>query len=50
MNAYGMQSGGSGMPPAQVALETGFSDQSHFANTFRRYMGATPKQYMAMTA
>ncbi|HCY86300.1 MAG TPA: hypothetical protein DHV36_14290 [Desulfobacteraceae bacterium] len=40
----------SGMPPAQVALETGFSDQSHFANTFRRYMGATPKQYMAMTA
>ena len=39
-----------GIRPAQVALETGFSDQSHFANTFRKYMGATPKQYLAMTA
>ncbi len=38
-----------GMPAAQVALETGFTDQSHFANTFRRYFGATPKQYLAMT-
>ena len=35
-----------GMPPSQVALETGFSDQSHFSNTFRRYVGATPKQYL----
>ncbi len=38
-----------GMPAARVALETGFTDQSHFANTFRRYFGATPKQYLAMT-
>jgi len=34
------------MPPAQVALETGFADQSHFSNTFRRYVGATPRQYL----
>lgn len=33
--------------PSQVALETGFFDQSHFSNTFRRYVGATPKQYLA---
>lgn len=36
-----------GTPQAQVALETGFVDQSHFSNTFRRYVGATPKQYLA---
>ncbi len=36
-----------GMPQVQVALETGFTDQSHFSNTFRRYVGATPKQYLA---
>ncbi len=34
-------------PPVQVALETGFTDQSHFSNTFRRYVGATPGQYFA---
>ncbi len=38
-----------GLPAARVALETGFTDQSHFANTFRRYFGATPKQYLAAT-
>ncbi|WDP90046.1 MAG: AraC family transcriptional regulator [Desulfobacter sp.] len=43
--AKGLLTGG--MPPAQVALETGFTDQSHFSNTFRRYLGATPKQYLA---
>lgn len=32
-------------PFADVALESGFSDQSHFTNTFRRYTGATPSQY-----
>jgi len=37
---------GKGLPFAQVALETGFTDQSHFSNTFRRYFGATPKQYL----
>lgn len=36
-----------GMLPAQAAFETGFSDQSHFSNTFRRYVGATPRQYLA---
>jgi AraC-like DNA-binding protein len=36
-----------GMLPAQVAFETGFADQSHFSNTFRRYVGATPRQYLA---
>ena len=36
-----------GAPIAQVALDTGFSDQSHFSNTFRRITGATPRQYQA---
>ena len=40
----------SGLPSARVAQETGFTDQSHFANTFRRYFGATPKQYLSTTA
>jgi len=35
-----------GIPLAQIALETGFSDQSHFSNTFRNYIGSTPKQYL----
>lgn len=35
-----------GMLPVQVAFETGFADQSHFSNTFRRYVGATPRQYL----
>lgn len=30
---------------ADVALETGFTDQSHFSNTFKKYMGMTPSQY-----
>jgi AraC-like DNA-binding protein len=36
-----------GLPPAQTALAVGFSDQSHFSNTFRTYTGATPGQYLA---
>ncbi|GAB7079711.1 helix-turn-helix domain-containing protein [Megalodesulfovibrio paquesii] len=36
-----------GLPPAEVALETGFSDQSHFHRVFKRYVGATPGQYQA---
>ena len=36
-----------GWAPAEAALETGFADQSHFANTFRRFVGATPRQYVA---
>ena len=28
-----------------VALDLGFSDQSHFSNTFKSLVGATPRQY-----
>lgn len=34
-----------GVPFAETALQSGFSDQSHFSNTFRKYTGATPSQY-----
>jgi AraC-type DNA-binding domain-containing proteins len=34
-----------GMPLVEVAQTTGFSDQSHFSNTFKLYTGATPGQY-----
>ncbi|MBI9089993.1 MAG: helix-turn-helix transcriptional regulator [Desulfobacterium sp.] len=37
----------SGVPFAEVALETGFTDQSHFTNKFRQLTGATPRQYVA---
>lgn len=29
----------------QVALECGFTDQSYFSKVFRRYIGASPKEY-----
>jgi AraC-like DNA-binding protein len=29
----------------EVALETGFYDQSHFARYFRTYTGVTPRRY-----
>ena len=32
---------------AEAALMVGFSDQSHFTNTFRKYTGATPGQYIS---
>ncbi|MGG1662179.1 helix-turn-helix domain-containing protein [Brevibacillus sp. NRS-1366] len=35
-----------GIPPMEVAFQTGFSDQSHFSNFFKRMIGLTPKQYM----
>lgn len=35
-----------GYPSAQVAVETGFYDQSHFQRTFKRKFGITPGQYM----
>lgn len=34
-----------GMPPADAALLSGFSDQSHFTNYFKEFIGLTPKQY-----
>jgi AraC-like DNA-binding protein len=32
-------------PLSEIALATGFSDQAHFSNTFRRTTGTTPKQW-----
>lgn len=32
--------------PMEVALETGFTDQSHFTNFFKKLIGLTPRQYM----
>lgn len=34
-----------GTEPIEVALETGFVDQSHFSNFFKEFIGLTPKQY-----
>jgi AraC-like DNA-binding protein len=36
-----------GLPFSEVALSTGFNDQSHFTNKFRQFMGATPSQYLS---
>ena len=35
-----------GVLPIDVALQTGFTDQSHFSNFFKKFIGLTPKQYM----
>ncbi len=34
-----------GVPPIEAALQTGFSDQSHFTNYFNRFIGLTPGAY-----
>lgn len=34
-----------GASPVESAMKTGFSDQSHFTNFFKAYIGLTPKQY-----
>lgn len=34
-----------GRTPLEAALETGFSDQSHFTNYFSRFIGLTPGAY-----
>ncbi|ATW26832.1 helix-turn-helix transcriptional regulator [Candidatus Formimonas warabiya] len=34
-----------GYLPIKVASEVGFSDQSHFTNRFKRFIGVTPGQY-----
>jgi AraC family transcriptional regulator len=33
------------MPLAQVAIESGFASQSHLTQTFKRYLGATPRAF-----
>lgn len=35
-----------GVAPLDAALQTGFTDQSHFSNFFKKLIGLTPKQYM----
>ena len=35
-----------GVKPIDVALQTGFTDQSHFSNFFKKFIGLTPNQYM----
>ncbi|MDD3224885.1 MAG: AraC family transcriptional regulator [Clostridium sp.] len=35
-----------GVMPIDVAIKTGFTDQSHFSNFFKKLIGLTPKQYM----
>lgn len=35
-----------GIAPIDVAMQTGFTDQSHFTNFFKKFIGLTPKQYM----
>jgi AraC family transcriptional regulator len=37
----------SGKPLADVAISSGFYDQSHFARTFKKTVGITPTQYRA---
>ncbi|MDD3360384.1 MAG: AraC family transcriptional regulator [Hespellia sp.] len=34
-----------GMAPVETALQTGFTDQSHFTNYFNRFIGLTPGIY-----
>ena len=37
-----------GVLPIDAALQTGFSDQSHFSNFFKKFIGLTPKQYWSI--
>lgn len=39
-----------GVSPIEAALRTGFSDQSHFTNSFRRLTGLTPGAYRGIFA
>ena len=36
---------GKGMQPIEVAMQTGFSDQSHFTNYFNSFIGLAPGVY-----
>ncbi|MFR3753147.1 MAG: helix-turn-helix domain-containing protein [Enterocloster sp.] len=33
------------LPPVEAAAMAGFSDQSHFTNFFKEFIGLTPRQY-----
>ena len=35
-----------GLPPATVAVDTGFCDQSHLSRHFKRFCGTTPGSYL----
>lgn len=35
-----------GVSPLETAFRTGFSDQCHFSNFFKKFIGLTPKQYL----
>ena len=37
-----------GVPPVEAALQTGFSDQSHFTNYFDRFIGLSPGAYQGI--
>lgn len=39
-----------GLPPAEVALRAGFTDQSHFTNCFTRFLGLSPGAYREQAA
>ena len=34
-----------GIAPVDAAAMAGFSDQSHFTNFFKEFIGLTPRQY-----
>ncbi|MCM1158853.1 MAG: AraC family transcriptional regulator [Clostridium sp.] len=38
------------MPPVEVAIQTGFSDQSHFTNYFNQFIGLAPGVYREIFA
>src|SRR5579871_2533405 len=37
-------------PLGQIALEVGFSDQSHFNRTFKRQVGISPREFLRISA
>ena len=39
-----------GARPASAAPEAGFSDQAHLCRSWRRYLGGTPKRWLAAQA
>ena len=38
------------VPISELALNLGFSDQSHFSRAFRKMTGTTPRRYQRQTA